>query len=493
MLARVFEGKTDGFYVDVGAADPEFLSVTKWLYDLGWRGINVEPNDSLYEKLTAARPRDVNLKCGAGASRKIARYFEAAIGELSSFDAQASESAEQSGVGGQFHEIQVLPLTDILDQYCGRLDIDFIKIDVEGWERDVLLGLDLRKYRPTIFVVEATLPQSRVESHVDWEKILLDQNYTFVYFDGLNRFYVDDRRIDLKRHFELPPNIFDAFKVHQHVVAELRGAQLDRALAQDNSAIAHLNNTLVLRDAQIDRLNNTLTLRDVQIERLSNTVALRDLQLERTRASLESRATEIEHLDATLAEKEGVIARSAADVASLSRELAEKDRAITLSAADAERLSQLLTAKTAEGARCSTSLSRLTEEFAAKEREIAWGAVDVDRLSDALARRDKEIARFAADNARLSRLLTAQGAEIARVSTDLERRNGQYRLAEHTLSNLYDGIGQILSVIGAGQIDSPDAARRGLNRVARILASRSATLSHFVALMRSNRHRLRET
>jgi len=53
MLARVFHGRKNGFYVDVGAADPINLSVTKWFYDLGWSGINVEPNRKLFERLAA--------------------------------------------------------------------------------------------------------------------------------------------------------------------------------------------------------------------------------------------------------------------------------------------------------------------------------------------------------------------------------------------------------------------------------------------------------
>src|SRR2546423_10649850 len=55
ILARVFSGCTDGFYVDVGAGDPLNLSVTKWFYDLGWDGINIEPNRALFKRLVEAR------------------------------------------------------------------------------------------------------------------------------------------------------------------------------------------------------------------------------------------------------------------------------------------------------------------------------------------------------------------------------------------------------------------------------------------------------
>jgi FkbM family methyltransferase len=58
-------GKPNGFYVDVGANDPEIDSVTKLFYDRGWRGINIEPNPVPFRRLAARRPRDINLNVGA--------------------------------------------------------------------------------------------------------------------------------------------------------------------------------------------------------------------------------------------------------------------------------------------------------------------------------------------------------------------------------------------------------------------------------------------
>src|ERR1043166_2275289 len=85
MLNRVFRDRTDGFYVDVGAADPVNLSVTKWFYDLGWTGINVEPHPEFFEKLQAERSRDLNLHCGAGAADGEAVLNEFSTKEWSSF------------------------------------------------------------------------------------------------------------------------------------------------------------------------------------------------------------------------------------------------------------------------------------------------------------------------------------------------------------------------------------------------------------------------
>src|SRR6266702_2947068 len=97
MLARVLPDRAWGFYVDVGAGDPEYLSVTKWFYDLGWAGINIEPNSTLYAKLVAARPRDINLDCAAGAAPGSAPFFEAAVSEFSTLHCTV---AQERGFAG---------------------------------------------------------------------------------------------------------------------------------------------------------------------------------------------------------------------------------------------------------------------------------------------------------------------------------------------------------------------------------------------------------
>jgi FkbM family methyltransferase len=212
MLARVFAGRNTGFYVDVGAADPVNLSVTKWFYDLGWSGINIEPNKELFVRLAADRPRDINLECGVGAAVSEALFFEPEVSELSTFDARTQALAQRAGTAGTTRAVPVFPLTDLLKRHRKKRDIDFLKIDVEGWEHEVLKGLDLSLYRPTVIVIESTIPQSRAASHARWEPLVVAANYTFAYFDGVNRFYLANESIELKKHFDSPPNAFDDFE-----------------------------------------------------------------------------------------------------------------------------------------------------------------------------------------------------------------------------------------------------------------------------------------
>ena len=219
MLARVFQDRVTGFYVDVGAADPINLSVTKWFYDLGWSGINIEPNRKLFERLAADRPRDINLECGAGSAVTEAS-FEPEVGELSTFDPRTQAAARKAGTAGKSRTVPVFPLTDILERHCEKRAIDFLKIDVEGWEHEVLKGLDLHVYRPTVLIIEAIIPQARASSHAEWESLIVAASYTFVYFDGVNRFYLANERIALQKHFQSPPNAFDDFETFSLVRAK---------------------------------------------------------------------------------------------------------------------------------------------------------------------------------------------------------------------------------------------------------------------------------
>ena len=93
-------------------------------------------------------------------------------------------------------------------------EVHFLKIDVEGYERRVLSGMDLTSLRPWIILIEATQPlTSRATCVEEWEQILLTSRYEFVHFDGLNRWYIAQERSNLKARFEAPPNIFDRFEL----------------------------------------------------------------------------------------------------------------------------------------------------------------------------------------------------------------------------------------------------------------------------------------
>ncbi|BCG81536.1 hypothetical protein MesoLj113b_50780 [Mesorhizobium sp. 113-3-3] len=211
MLWRALKHIPQGFWIDVGAAHPDEYSVTRAFSDHGWRGINIEANPPYVARIAGARPRDVTLAVAAGASAGKVPFFEVVGTGMSTMDRVIAEQHRLAGYEIREHEVPSRTLASICAEYAPA-DIHFLKIDVEGAERDVLAGADFTNHRPWIVLVEATKPNSQEQNHAIWEPLLLAANYRFVWFDGLNRFYIAAELWDeLAPSFAAPPNIFDDF------------------------------------------------------------------------------------------------------------------------------------------------------------------------------------------------------------------------------------------------------------------------------------------
>jgi FkbM family methyltransferase len=236
MLMRALKSVEAGFYIDVGANHPETYSVTKAFYDAGWRGVNVEPMPGPYALLAAARPRDINLACAVGAQNGEIEIWEPDVEGWATGRADIAAQLIAEGHAGVYHTAPLRTLADICAQWAPR-DIHFLKIDVEGLEKDVLLGADFTRYRPWIVVVEATHPNSTRETHAEWEPLLTEADYRFVYADGLNRFYLAAEQQEPADAFRYPPNVFDSFKLNTQLQAEIAAAE-NKAAAHDAAAVA---------------------------------------------------------------------------------------------------------------------------------------------------------------------------------------------------------------------------------------------------------------
>lgn len=181
-----------GFYIDVGANDPENLSVTKAFYDRGWHGINIEPLRNLCTKLAVERPRDINLCIGLGKEHGKLDIYES--GAASTF---VEDIAVRIKLPTEKKKTKsIWTLSEVYEQYPPPGgDVHFCKIDVEGYEREVLLGVkDWRKFRPWVFAIEAKIPGTKTFCYDQWESILLDNDYIFALEYKINRYYIATER-----------------------------------------------------------------------------------------------------------------------------------------------------------------------------------------------------------------------------------------------------------------------------------------------------------
>lgn len=231
MLWRALKHVKNGFYIDVGANHPSDDSVTKAFYDRGWSGINIEPLAAHIAQLQAERPRDINLQVAMGAEDGEIELFDTATRGLATASLAVAEIHQSAGLAISSSKVPMRRLDGVFAEYV-KGDVHFLKIDVEGFERNVLEGMDFSRYRPWIVVVEATIPNSQ-QIDANWEPILLDAGYRCVYFDGLNRYYTAPERDELAGSFAAPPNVFDDYiSAETHRLAQCLEASIVEAEAQ---------------------------------------------------------------------------------------------------------------------------------------------------------------------------------------------------------------------------------------------------------------------
>lgn len=227
VLARAFD-KPAGFYVDVGAASPVIHSVTNHFYQRGWRGINVEPLELWARQLVDARPRDVNLEVGISNRSGVADFFDTThdATEESTFSAEVADALRARGITPKVRKVAVTTLAAVCQEHADD-HIDFLKVDVEGLELEVIRGGDWERFRPSIVVVESTRPGTSEDVGDEVEAFLAGVGYRAVLFDGLNRFYVQSFDDDLRGIISAPANVTDGFEDAEFVEVResLRDAQ----------------------------------------------------------------------------------------------------------------------------------------------------------------------------------------------------------------------------------------------------------------------------
>ncbi|WP_169975384.1 FkbM family methyltransferase [Tautonia rosea] len=240
LLNRVFAGRNQGFYIDVGAHDPIHNSVTKHFYEQGWSGINIEPEQEteLFDRLQKDRPRDINMNLGlSNQDRTLTFYQTLSAPGWSTFS--PAQGAEMARWGFEFVErsIPVTTLARVCEQHVlpGQ-EIDFLKVDAESHEREVIEGGDWNRWRPVIVLVE--------DNGTDvWEPLLLGVEYLFAAFDGINRYYVRSEDRQLLDRFAAPVNVTDEyvpFRYHRlHQMSDLGPSALRIARRLQDTANRH--------------------------------------------------------------------------------------------------------------------------------------------------------------------------------------------------------------------------------------------------------------
>jgi FkbM family methyltransferase len=219
ILAYVFKNQKNGFYIDVGANDPNKWNTTRYFYERGWRGINIEPNALEFRKIVESRPRDINYNVGVANIEGTMTFYQVAGSKsgLSTFDRdEAQRLTKERGIVFTELPVQLTTLNALLAK-TSIPQIEFLSIDVEGFEKQVIESIDLVRYKPAVLCIEATQPLSEVAVYGAWEPLVLKARYLFAMSDGLNRYYVHRNRLDLLSRFIFVDMCVKQSKLKRHV------------------------------------------------------------------------------------------------------------------------------------------------------------------------------------------------------------------------------------------------------------------------------------
>jgi FkbM family methyltransferase len=233
-LSLAFAGQTTGTYIDVGAGHPIADNVSFWFYERGWQGIVIEPQPDLAALYQRLRPRDFAV-CGL-IGRHCGETDFHMVERLHGLSTTVEGNAQQAKAFGVEYQTIRMPVTT-LAKLCEARDlgsIDFLKIDVEGAEGDVLFGGDWTRFRPKVIVAEAVSPGATLQAWQQWEPFIIAQGYRFVLFDTLNRFYVAQEQREIMARFPSERAPWHAVR-HMYEIgrAPVDKQHPDHALAQD--------------------------------------------------------------------------------------------------------------------------------------------------------------------------------------------------------------------------------------------------------------------
>jgi FkbM family methyltransferase len=157
LLGEVFASTQKGFYVDVGALHPIRYSNTYSFYLRGWNGINMDATPGSMEPFRKFRPRDINLECAISDRTDDLEFFVLNEPSMNTFDRSLVDKYTKD-LGYKVVEtkrVRTRPLADVLEEHLPKnQSIDFMDVDVEGFDLQVLTSNNWEAYRPKILLVE---------------------------------------------------------------------------------------------------------------------------------------------------------------------------------------------------------------------------------------------------------------------------------------------------------------------------------------------------
>lgn len=191
ILDALFRDRAEGFFVEVGCIDGRRFSNSLTFEERGWRGICVEAHAGYIELLTKNRPNSIVCHCAAGEIDEETTFYANARGSLSTLD-KSMEKRWKADYAEYFSGFDVQNVSKVrLSTLFDRLEapaIDFLSLDIEGYELQALKGIDFLRHRPAVLVVEV----DAAEHELQIDAMLEAAGYVKSLRLGPNLFYFAD-------------------------------------------------------------------------------------------------------------------------------------------------------------------------------------------------------------------------------------------------------------------------------------------------------------
>jgi len=207
LLWRALRHVEAGFYVDVGAGDPQRDSVTLAFYQRGWRGLNVEPAADALRRLRQARPADINVGAAAAAAAGSSLLYRRADTQASTLDPALAQAWRAAGHDVLRSDTELQTLDALCAAHAAPV-IHFMHLNVNGAEAAALAGLDLERWRPWLLLVRVGAATPAMPA---WQVGVLAHAYTLALDDGHCRYYVAQEQATLLEALRRPLSPTDDF------------------------------------------------------------------------------------------------------------------------------------------------------------------------------------------------------------------------------------------------------------------------------------------
>ena len=180
VLRRIFDTKNKGFYVDVGAHHPMKYSNTYYFYKKGWRGINIDALPGSMRLFKKIRPKDINLEIAISDKNETLTFYLYNDPAVNSFSKKLALKRAKEGSFNVIStiEIKTKTLSEVLESFLPKgQKIDFLSIDTEGLDLNVLKSNNWNKFIPSVILIEDLGLNSEYWENNEIKTFLIDKGY----------------------------------------------------------------------------------------------------------------------------------------------------------------------------------------------------------------------------------------------------------------------------------------------------------------------------